>query len=96
MKSKGYLFLLVLAVTLSLMPLAARTQLIHQKVVRTEEFEVVDETGKTRVKIGIAPDGRAFLHIYDQNGRIIWEAPPPAPLFPDDKLVQRRKLPQIP
>lgn len=96
MKSKGYFFLLVLVVTPSLMVVAARTQLIHEKVVRTEDFEVVDETGKTRVKISIAPDGKAFLHIYDENGRIIWEAPPPAPLFPDEKLVHRRKLPQVP
>ena len=96
MKSKGYLFLLVLAVTLSLMVVAARTQLIHQKVVRTEEFEVVDKTGKTRVKIGISPDGKGFLHIYDENGRVIWEAPPPAPLFPNEDIVYSRKPPQIP
>lgn len=93
MKNKAYHFLLVLAVTLSVIAGAAASQLTQKKAISTEAFELVDEAGNTRVKIGIAPDGKAFLHIYDENGKIIWEAPPLAHVVPVGALMPQKKTP---
>jgi len=45
-------------------------------------LEIIDQTGSLRALIGTSDDGSAFLHFYDENGKVVWEAPPQVNLIP--------------
>lgn len=45
-------------------------------------LEIVDQEGSMRALIGTRDDGSAFLHFYDENGKVVWEAPPQVKLTP--------------
>ena len=60
--------LVVMAVSVSgLFPVAAEAQ---ADVLRGRRLELVDEAGKTRVEIKVAPGGEAVFRIRDESGDI--------------------------
>jgi len=73
---------ILLSLAVGLMAGAAISQTVQQRVIQSEVFEVVDQSGQLRVKLGTTTDGRVVLQLYDQSGEVIWEAPTRARLLP--------------
>ncbi len=73
---------ILLSLAVGLMAGAAISQTVQQRVIQSEVFEVVDQSGQTRAKLGTTPDGRVVLQLYDSSGDIIWEAPTRARVLP--------------
>ena len=49
---------------------------------KLHRLEIVDQGGALRAVIGTKDDCSAFIHLYDEDGRVIWEAPPRVKLVP--------------
>jgi len=73
---------ILLALAVGLMAGAAISQTVQQKVIQSEGFEVVDQNGQIRAKLGTTPDGRVFLQLYDSSGEVLWEAPTRTRMMP--------------
>ncbi len=81
----------LLSLAVGLMAGAAISQAVQQRVVQSEVFEVVDQSGQLRAKLGTTADGRVVLQLYDSSGEVIWEAPTRARVVPlHDKTSQIR------
>ena len=65
----------LLSLAIGLMAGAAISQVVQQQVIQSEVFEVVDQSGQLRAKLGTTPGGRVVLQLYDSSGAVIWEAP---------------------
>ena len=76
---------ILLSLAVGLMAGAAISQAAQQQIVQSEGFEVVDQNGQLRAKLGTTPDGRVFLQLYDSSGEVIWEAPTRARIMPVHK-----------
>ncbi len=72
----------LLSLAVGLMAGAAISQVVQQRVIQSEVFEVVDRTGQLRAKLGITTDGRVVLQLFDSSGEILWEAPTRARMMP--------------
>ncbi len=72
----------LLALAVGLLAGTAISQVIPQRVIGSEIFEVLDQSGRTRAKLGTKLDGRAFLEFYGRNGEVIWEVPPRDRMLP--------------
>ena len=72
----------MLNLAVGLMAGAAISQAVQQQVIQSEVFEVVDQSGQLRAKLGTTPDGRVVLQLYDSSGEVIWEAPTRARFLP--------------
>jgi len=76
---------ILLALAIGLMAGAAISQATQQKVIQSESFEVVDQNGQIRAKLGTTRDGRVVLQLYDSSGEVIWEAPTRTRMMPVHK-----------
>ncbi len=76
---------ILLALAIGLMAGAAISQATQQKVIQSESFEVVDQNGQIRAKLGTTTDGRVVLQLYDSSGEVIWEAPTRTRMMPVHK-----------
>ncbi len=72
----------LLSLAVGLMAGAAISQAVQQQVIQSEGFEVVDQNGQIRAKLGTTTDGRVVLQLYDSSGEVIWEAPTRARIMP--------------
>jgi hypothetical protein len=75
----------LLALAVGLMAGAAISQAVQQPVIQSESFEVVDQNGQIRAKLGTTTDGRVVLQLYDSSGEVIWEAPTRTRMMPVHK-----------
>ena len=75
----------LLSLAIGLMAGAAISQAVQQQVIQSEGFDVVDQSGQIRAKLGTTTDGRVFLQLYDSSGEVIWEAPTRARIMPVHK-----------
>ena len=50
--------------------------------ITAERFVVTDANGMKRGELGLDPQGRINLNLYNEQGRILWSAPARGGIFP--------------
>lgn len=73
---------ILLSLVIGLMAGAAISQAVQPQVIQSNGFEVVDQNGQVRAKLGTTTEGRVVLQLYDSNGEVLWEAPTRARMMP--------------
>jgi hypothetical protein len=63
---------------------AAAQETFRPKTITAQSFVVVDAHGKKRAEFGLWARDKVVLRLYDEQGRVIWSAPPALDILPAD------------